>query len=80
MEIQLIKGKFQKNDAIEIIHRFIHVKIQYHENKIGKSDNEEDIKMRETRIKELQNELSTLKNDSNSFSDLIDLDCMVRIH
>jgi hypothetical protein len=32
----------------------IHVKINYHESKINKSSNEEDIEMREERIKLLQ--------------------------
>lgn len=55
--IQLIQGSFSKEEAIHLIAKMIDVKIKYHEDKIGKSDNEEDIKMRETRIKQLQKEL-----------------------
>ena len=36
----------------------IHVKIKYHEDKIKICQNEEDVKMREKKIKFLQRELS----------------------
>lgn len=35
----------------------IHTKVKFHENIIGNNDNEEDIKMRENRIKQLQKDL-----------------------
>lgn len=55
--MQLIKGKFSKKDAIEIITQMIHVKIKFHENKIHSHSSEEDIKMRERRIRQLQKDL-----------------------
>ena len=57
MHIQLFKGQFGSREAAELITRMIHVKIKYHEEKIQKDSPEEDIKMRETRIRELQKDL-----------------------
>lgn len=53
----LIKGSFSKEEAINLITRMTDVKIRFHEDKIHHSDNEEDIKMRENRIKQLQKDL-----------------------
>ena len=55
--MQLIQGKFSKKDAIEILTQMIHVKIKFHENKIHSQSSEEDIKMRERRIRQLQKDL-----------------------
>jgi 3-methyladenine DNA glycosylase/8-oxoguanine DNA glycosylase len=57
MTIKLIDGHFQSAEALEIITKMIHVKISFHEDKINQSQNEEDIKMREKRIKQLQKDL-----------------------
>jgi len=53
MNIKLLNGNFSKQDAMELITKFIQVKISFHESKIKQSHNEEDIKMRESRIKQL---------------------------
>ncbi|MDX2191106.1 MAG: hypothetical protein SFY32_14690 [Bacteroidota bacterium] len=58
----LINGSFDPKDAIEIITSMIHVKIKFHENKINGESNEEEIKMRETRIKQLQKDLYEFRN------------------
>ncbi len=57
MNIQLIQGQFSAQDAIDIITQMINVKIKFHENKIAVIDGEEAIKMREKRIKDLQQDL-----------------------
>lgn len=57
MNIQLIQGKFGGKESIELITQMIHAKVKFHENIIGNNDNEEDIKMRENRIKQLQKDL-----------------------
>jgi len=54
MKIELIKGAFQATEALEILTKMIDVKIKFHESKIESTHHEEDIKMREQRIKELQ--------------------------
>lgn len=53
MNIQLLKGNFTQSEALDILTQLVHVKIKFHESKIEKSDNEEDIKMRENRIKKI---------------------------
>ncbi|MEO7523881.1 MAG: hypothetical protein ABIT58_07285 [Ferruginibacter sp.] len=57
MNLQLIQGQFSTQDAIDIITQMITVKIKFHENKINNAHTEEDIKMRERRIKQLQLQL-----------------------
>jgi hypothetical protein len=61
MNKQLIQGIFLANDALGIIEKMIAIKIQYHENKINNTSNEEDIKNRETKIKQLQNDWSDIR-------------------
>ncbi|RDB06954.1 hypothetical protein [Runella aurantiaca] len=53
MNIPFLKGNFTQSEALDILTQLVHVKIKFHESKIEKSDNEEDIKMRENRIKNL---------------------------
>jgi hypothetical protein len=62
MNIKLIQGQFSAQDAIDIITQMINVKIKFHENKIENSDGEEAIKMRENRIKDLQQNLNTARD------------------
>ncbi len=61
MKLELLKGSFNKTEAIEILTRLVAIKIQFHEGKITNSDREEDIKMRENRIKELQKEINEVR-------------------
>jgi hypothetical protein len=65
MKIQLIKGSFSSSDATELITELIEVKIKFHENKISNTHNEEDVKMRESRIKQLQNDLHEVRKYIN---------------
>ena len=58
MELQLLNGTFSSKESIEIINQLFQVKIRFHEDKIKSSHNEEDIKMRERKIKFLQHELA----------------------
>lgn len=55
--ITLLQGSFSKADALDLMEALLQVKIAYHEQKIGVDANEEDIKMREQRIKQLQEDL-----------------------
>lgn len=61
MKIQLIEGAFDAKDALEILTKMIHVKIKFQEDKINECSNEEDINMRETRIKRLQKSLFNIR-------------------
>lgn len=57
MEVSLIKSTFTKTESISLLTKMIDVKIKFQEDKIHVTQNEEDIKMREMRIKQLQKEL-----------------------
>jgi hypothetical protein len=80
MKITLLKGSFAAKDLENIITEIIKVKIKYHEEKIKNCDEEETIKMRETRIIKLQNELKNLRSflgtDSNA---IINADAEIEI-
>ncbi len=56
--MQLINGVYSKDDALDLVQQMFNVKLRFHETKISTSDSEEDIKMRERRIKELQKDLA----------------------
>lgn len=62
MKTQLIQGEFNSPDAIQLVSNMINLKIKYQEGQIEKNNNEEDIKYRESKIKNLQNELFKLRN------------------
>lgn len=79
MELQLIKGHFSAQDAVEIMTRMIDVKIKYHEGKITSESTMEDIKMRERRIKQLQKELFELRQHIDKKVGKISLNSTVTI-
>ncbi len=79
MNIQLIHGHFSKADSLDLITQMIHVKIRYHENKIKASSNEEDTKMRETKIKRLQKDLFDLKKLLDSNNDIVSITSQIEI-
>jgi fumarate hydratase class II len=79
ISIQLIQGTFNSKEVVEIITEMIHVKIKYHENKISKSSNEEDMKYRETKIKNLQKELYKLRNDLDSKNGNVTMNALIKI-
>jgi len=66
MIIQLIEGNFNSHDTLDLITQMIHIKIKYQENKISSSENEEDTKAREAKIKRLQKELYNFRNNVDS--------------
>jgi hypothetical protein len=78
--IRLLQGQFSKTEALDIITQMIHVKVKYHENKIHHSHNEEDIKMRESRIRQLQKELYELKNQIEQQSGKISLSSEIQVN
>ena len=77
--LSLIQGKFSANEAVDIISNMVQVKIKFHENKITNTSNEEDIKMQEARIKELQNDFAELKKSISSTAGLIDIKAVVTV-
>ena len=62
MKAQLISGTFEKSDAIDLVTKMVNAKVKFHENKVKSTSTEEDVKMREAKIKNLQNELYEIRN------------------
>jgi hypothetical protein len=79
MKIQLIEGSFDKQDALNLLSKIIKVKIDFHESKIDADSNAEDIRMREQKIKKLQNNLMGLRNKIHDGSNGIVLNASVEI-
>ncbi|HVT86271.1 MAG TPA: hypothetical protein VHD35_13795 [Chitinophagaceae bacterium] len=75
MNISVINGTFDSRDAIDILTQIIMVKIKFHEEKINHSQHEEDIKMREKRIRELQNDLSDLRKFIRDHQGKVSMHC-----
>jgi hypothetical protein len=61
MQFNLINGTYSPLEAIEILTQMVEVKIAFHEDHILHSNDPEDIKMRENRIKELKNDLFRMR-------------------
>ncbi len=61
MTLKLINGNFNSLEVLEMISHMVNIKIRFHENKINSSLSEDDIKMRERKIKALQDEFKSLK-------------------
>lgn len=79
MEIQLLNGNFSAQEAIEILTQQIRVKIQFHEQKINEISGEEEIKMRENRIKKLQKELFEARQYIEKKKENVNLNCVINI-
>ena len=79
MNIQLINGEFNSLEAIELIKEMVNVKIKYHERKILTHDHEEDIKLREAKIKQLQNELQKLSDQRKEEFESLKLEAKINI-
>ncbi|RCR71447.1 hypothetical protein DUE52_00470 [Larkinella punicea] len=79
MEMQLIQGQFSAQDSIQLLTEMVHVKIKYHESKIGSNSSEEDVKMREKRIKTLQKDLFDLRQAIQSSSGPVSIDSVLTI-
>jgi hypothetical protein len=79
MDIHLIKGHFNPKEALEIITQMVHVKIKFQESKINSSSNEEDIKMRENRIKSLQRELFDARKYIETQKGMIDISADIEL-
>jgi ribosomal protein L29 len=79
MQIQLIEGQFQREDALDLITQMIHVKIKFHEKKIDKDQSEEDIRARETKIKKLQKELFELRQQMKPESKQVKMNAVINL-
>lgn len=64
--IRLIDGQFSGAEAIDLLTRLFHLKIKFHEDRIDLTEGEENVKMREKKIKELQRNLFELRRFAES--------------
>jgi hypothetical protein len=79
MDLQLLNGRFSKNEVTELLHKMVKVKIDFHEQKIKNSDSEEDIKFREYKIKSLQENYKIFK-DSIKDKEFISIASQININ
>jgi hypothetical protein len=80
MTVTLFKGNFKAAEALDMLTQMIHIKVKYHESKIDKSSNEEDMKMRERRIKELQKDLFEIRRYIEQKNKSIEVEAAIEIH
>lgn len=80
MKIQLINGEFSAVETIDLMAQLIRVKIQFLENKIENSHQEEDIKNKESKIIAMQNKLSELRKFVTSKQENIHVLGEIEIH
>ncbi len=80
MNITLIQGRYASAEALELVSKMIAEKIKFQESKISKSCNEEDIKMREGRIKALQNEFAAIKSAISTKKGMVSINSTIEIN
>ena len=79
MTLQLVTGEFTRIETMDMIIQFFEMRIKFHENKIMSSHNEEDIKMREKKIKFLQGELAQAKSYIANKEEPIAVSCTINL-
>ena len=79
MNLELILGELNSTDTLVLISQMVNNKIKYHENKINSQSNEEDIKTREAKIKQLQKDLFDLRKKINLKDNYIELEVIIKI-
>jgi hypothetical protein len=79
MKLKLIEGDFSQKETIDLLTQLFQVKIKFHEDKVKNSTTEEDIKMREQKIKYLQNNLAEARTYINSGQKKIHIDSEITL-
>jgi hypothetical protein len=79
MNIPLVHGNFSPSDSFELLNQMVQLKVKFHENKISKTSNEEDIKYRESKIKRLQNDLMELKKYIDQSNANLSVDVQIKL-
>lgn len=79
LELTLIEGEFQPAEAADLLTRMYLVKIQYHEGKINSNSSEEDIKFRESKIKQLTRDLNALRDQLHLTNGMVHLSTSVKL-
>ena len=79
MQFNLINGTYNRLEALEILTRMVQVKIEFHEDHILHTTDEEDRKMREQRIKELHSDLRRMRREIDKAEGRIAISATVKI-
>lgn len=79
MNTQLKEEVSNTNVSIGLITQIVNLKIKYHENQIAKTSNEEDIKFRESKIKQLQNDFLQLRNQVTTIRKIVQIDTIINL-
>jgi len=79
MDIKLIHGRFTPQESLDLISRLIQVKIDFHLEKIHQSSMEEDVKMRESKIKALQLQMNSVREHLHNREQRVDIDSHIQI-
>lgn len=79
IKVKLIDGAFTPADATSILRSMFEVKVKFHEEKISRLSNMEEIKMRENRIKELQRILSNIQEWLKTHGDQANLELTLSV-
>lgn len=77
--LTLLDGTFEPKEGIELIRNMLRLKIQFHENKINGMGSEEDVEMRERRIKALQRDLDKLNSIKQEGSGSMHLSACIQL-
>lgn len=77
MKLHLIDGTFSAEDAKALLNKFIVAKIEFLESKISHSEQEEDIKQRELRIRTLNEQRTSLNRLNEAEVKTMDIDLTV---
>ena len=79
MHFNLINGTYSQIEALEILSRMVQVKIEFHEDHIIHSTDEDDRKMRQQRIKELESDLFKMRKEIEKSKGRIAISATVKI-
>ena len=79
MQINLMNGSFNKMEALDLITQIVSTKINFHVSQIGDKLEEDDIKRREQRIRQLQNELQAVREEILKSDGRVNLNCQILV-
>jgi len=78
-KVQLIEGKFSREEAIDLLNALYNVKIRFHEDRIDHQMNEEDIKIRERKIAALQSGLAASVAQIHQIGNTVSIESSIQI-
>jgi len=79
MNIQLIDEEVKPREALELVTRLIHLKINYYQDKMNAQPSGPKLRETEQKIKQLQKELFLLKKTLDKKTGPLKLDAIIRI-